>query len=127
MHAYGAIEGSIAAHVRLVGVREAIAVPVVVDGRVWGLAAVGSTTPAPMPADTESRMHDFAELVATAIASAATRDELHASRDSLAVLATQQSALRRLATLMARGVGPSQAHRVPRSAVTWLHQAAVHF
>jgi len=75
---------------------------------VWGLMAVGSVTPGPMPADTEARMNDFAELVATAIANAATRHELQASRDSLSVLATQQAALRRVATLVARGVNPAE-------------------
>jgi signal transduction histidine kinase len=53
-------------------------------------------------------MSDFAELVATAIASAATRGELQASRDSLEVLASEQAALRRVATLVASGVGQSE-------------------
>jgi signal transduction histidine kinase len=108
MDAYEGAGGSIAARVRQLGVRAAVGVPVIVDGRLWGLAAVGSVKPDPMPADTEARMNDFAELVATAIANAATRDELQASGDSLAVLATQQSALRRVATMVARGVGPAE-------------------
>jgi len=70
--------------------------------------AIGSVTPGPVPADTEARMNDFAELVATAIANAATRHELQGSRDSLGVLATQQTALRRVATLVARGVNPAE-------------------
>ena len=53
-------------------------------------------------------MSDFADLVATAIANAAARAELQASRDSMGVLATQQAALRRVATVVARGVGPSE-------------------
>src|SRR6202022_1034103 len=97
----------IAARVRQLGVRAAVGVPIIVDGRVWGLMAVGSVTPGPMPADTEARMSDFAELVATAIANGPPRHELQASRDSLSVLATQQSALRRVATLVARGVSPA--------------------
>src|SRR5690349_12526123 len=96
MDGYDSAEGSVAARVRRVGVRAAVGVPVIVDGRVWGLAAVGSVTSGPLPFDTEARMADFAELVATAIASAATRDELHAGRNRLAVLVTQQSALRRV-------------------------------
>jgi signal transduction histidine kinase len=108
MDAYEAADGSIAARVRQLGVRAAVGVPVIVDGQLWGLAAVGSVKPGPMPADTESRINDFAEIAATAIANAATRHELQASRDSLAVMATQQSALRRVATLVARGVGPSE-------------------
>ena len=68
------IAGSIAARVREVGVRAAVGVPVIVDGRVWGLAAVGSAGPGAMPADTEARISSFAELVATALV-AGYRDE----------------------------------------------------
>ena len=57
-----------------------MAVPIVVDGRVWGMAAVGSAAPEPLPPDTEARIGDFADLVATAIANAATRADLIASR-----------------------------------------------
>jgi sugar diacid utilization regulator len=71
---YDNIAGSIAARVREVGVRAAVGVPVIVDGRVWGLAAVGSVEPGPMPADTEARISGFAELVAMALV-AGYRDE----------------------------------------------------
>ena len=66
--------GSLAARVREVGVRTAVGVPVIVDGRVWGLAAVGSVEPGPMPADTEARISGFAELIGTAVV-AGYRDE----------------------------------------------------
>jgi len=49
-------------------------VPIIVDGRVWGLAVVGSVQPGPMPADTEVRIGRFAELIATAVV-AGYRDE----------------------------------------------------
>jgi signal transduction histidine kinase len=65
-----------------------------------------------MPVGTETRMSDFAELVGTAIANAATRHELRASRDGLSVLATQQAALRRVATHVARGASPSEVFAV---------------
>jgi hypothetical protein len=71
---YENVSGSIAAQVREVGVRSAVGVPVIVDGHVWGLAAVGSAHAGPMPADTEARMGAFAELIATAIV-AGYRDE----------------------------------------------------
>jgi hypothetical protein len=51
-----------------------VGVPIIVDGRVWGLAAVGSLRPGPMPADTEVRIGRFAELTATAVV-AGYRDE----------------------------------------------------
>jgi PucR C-terminal helix-turn-helix domain/GGDEF-like domain len=45
----------------------AAAVPIVVDGHLWGLAVVGSVQPGPMPADTEVRIGRFAELISTAL------------------------------------------------------------
>jgi PucR C-terminal helix-turn-helix domain/GAF domain/GGDEF-like domain len=66
--------GSIAARVRAVGLRTAVGVPVIVDGRAWGLAAVGSAVPGPMPADTEARISGFAELIGAAVV-AGYRDE----------------------------------------------------
>jgi sugar diacid utilization regulator len=71
---YDNVVGPIAARVRAVGVRAAVAVPITVDGRMWGLAAVGSVQPGPMPADTEARISRFAELITTAVA-AGHRDE----------------------------------------------------
>ncbi|MCW2560718.1 MAG: domain S-box [Mycobacterium sp.] len=100
--------GAHAARIRELGVRSAVGVPIIVDGQLWGAAVVGSTAPEPLPPDTEARMSDFADLVATAIANAATRTELQESRDELGVLAEQQAALRRVATLVARGTPPSE-------------------
>jgi sugar diacid utilization regulator/uncharacterized protein YoaH (UPF0181 family) len=71
---YDGVAGSIAARVRAVGVRAAVGVPIIVDGRVWGMAAVGSVRPGPMPAETEVRISRFAELIATAVV-AGHRDE----------------------------------------------------
>jgi sugar diacid utilization regulator len=64
---YDNVAGPIAARVRAVGVHAAVGVPIIVDGRVWGLAAVGSVQPGPMPADTEARISRFAELISTAL------------------------------------------------------------
>jgi GAF domain-containing protein len=47
MDTYDDATGTLAARVRQAGVRAAVGVPVIVDGRVWGLAAVGSDRPAP--------------------------------------------------------------------------------
>ena len=74
MDSYDNVAGPIAARVRAVGVRAAVGVPIFVDGRVCGLAAVGSMRPGPMPADTEVRIGHFAELIATALV-AGYRDE----------------------------------------------------
>jgi len=71
---YDNVAGPIAARVRAVGVTAAVGVPIIVDGRVWGLVAVGSAQPGPMPADTEVRIGRFAELIAAAVV-AGYRDE----------------------------------------------------
>jgi signal transduction histidine kinase len=70
---YANVAGSFAARVRAVGVRAAVGVPIIVDGRVWGLVAVGSKR-GPMPADTEARISHCAGLAATALV-AGCRDE----------------------------------------------------
>ncbi|MBV9091964.1 MAG: GAF domain-containing protein [Mycobacteriaceae bacterium] len=100
--------GPIADRMRQLGVRSLVAVPIIVGGRVWGTATAGSAGPEPLPLDTEARIADFTDLVATAIANAAAGSELQDSRDNLRVLATQQAALRRVATLVAQGVGSSE-------------------
>jgi signal transduction histidine kinase len=64
---------------RRLHVRSAAASPIVVEGRLWGALSV-ATTHAPLPADTEQRMADFTDLVATAMANAESRAELAASR-----------------------------------------------
>jgi signal transduction histidine kinase len=104
--------GTHAARIRELGIRSAVGAPIVVDGRLWGTAIVASSESEPLPPDTEARIGEFADLVATAIANAATHDALQVSRGSLAELATQQSALRRVATLVARGDSPSEVFSV---------------
>jgi hypothetical protein len=74
MDSYENSTGSLAARIRDAGVYAAVGVPVVVDGRVWGLAAVGSVEPEPMRADTEARISAFAELIGTVVV-AGYRDE----------------------------------------------------
>jgi putative methionine-R-sulfoxide reductase with GAF domain len=74
MDSYENVSGVVAAQVRAIGIRAAVGVPVIVDGRVWGLATVGSARPGAMPADTEARISGFAELVASAVV-AGYRDE----------------------------------------------------
>jgi signal transduction histidine kinase len=65
------------------GLRSAVAVPIHVDGRLWGMIAVGSGQ-GPLPPDTEQRMTEFTDLVAAAVANAQNRAALEASRDELA-------------------------------------------
>jgi signal transduction histidine kinase len=62
------------------GLRSAVGAPIIVDGRTWGALVIGSSRPEPLPPQTEARMGDFADLVATAVFNAETRAELTASR-----------------------------------------------
>jgi signal transduction histidine kinase len=59
--------------------RSAVASPIVVEGKVWGAVAVGSRRDR-LPQDTEPRLAEFTELVATAIANTESRVELTTSR-----------------------------------------------
>jgi signal transduction histidine kinase len=87
-------QGPIAAAARDVGVRSAVGVPVVVDGALWGVMAVGSGETEPLPADLEDRLAKFTELLATAIANAEGRAELDASRAR--IVATADATRRRI-------------------------------
>lgn len=72
--------GSIAAEARALGIRSSVGCPIVVAGRIWGVIAASTRDEAPFPADTESQIAEFTELVATAIANAESRAEVAASR-----------------------------------------------
>jgi GAF domain-containing protein len=91
--------GSVAAMATVLGVHSAVGCPVVVEGRLWGTLIAATSTSEPLPDELESRLGQFTELIATAIANAE-------ARDALAKLADEQTALRRVATLVADGVGP---------------------
>ncbi|WP_245839684.1 GAF domain-containing protein [Mycobacterium aquaticum] len=80
MDSHAHATGSAAALIRQLGFVSGVGAPIVVDGRLWGTAIVGFARPEPPPPDTEERLNEFAELVATAIANAESRGELMASR-----------------------------------------------
>jgi signal transduction histidine kinase len=63
--------------------------PIVVEDRVWGVIAASSKSKPAFPADTEARIAEFTELVATAIAKAEAHDELIASRARIVVAADE--------------------------------------
>jgi signal transduction histidine kinase/uncharacterized protein YoaH (UPF0181 family) len=78
---YAEASGSLAAAVRDdMGWRSAVGAPIIVEGRLWGVVGIGSTTLRPLPEDTEARLAEFTELVATAIANAESRREIELSR-----------------------------------------------
>ncbi len=78
MDSHGNATGAAADTIRSLGLRAGVGAPIVVGGRLWGVAIVGSSRA--LPPDTEARVSDFTELVATAIANADARAELTASR-----------------------------------------------
>ena len=97
---YAGVSGKIGDAAREAGVHAGVAAPVVVDGRVWGVVSAGGGSSVRLPLDAETRLSQFTELLAMAIANTQTREELRR-------LADEQSALRRLATLVAEGAQPA--------------------
>jgi signal transduction histidine kinase len=87
--------GTVAAMADVLGARSCVATPIVVELRIWGTLIAVTNESDPLPADTEPRIGEFTELVATAIANTEARSQL--SR-----LADEQAALRRVATLVAK-------------------------
>ena len=79
---------------RSIGYRSAVGAPIVVEGHLWGAIIAASTTAEPLGPDTEARLSDFTELVATAIANAESRAALTASRTR--VIATADETRRRI-------------------------------
>jgi signal transduction histidine kinase len=65
---------------RDLGIRSSVAAPITAGGRLWGAVTAARTREEPFPAGGETRLGDFAELVAQAIANAEAREELTASR-----------------------------------------------
>ena len=77
--------GPIAEEARELGIRSSVGCPIVVGGRLWGVIAASTKSDVPFPADTESMIGQFTELVGTAIANAQSQAELAASRARLVV------------------------------------------
>ncbi len=77
---FGVCSGSLVEQLREIGVRSSAGCPILVEGRLWGVMVASTTSAVPTPVGTESRLGEFTELVATAIANAETRAELTASR-----------------------------------------------
>jgi signal transduction histidine kinase len=72
--------GPLGALIDELGLRSFVAVPITVDGQLWGNLGVASTLDKPLPPDTETRLAAFTDLLATAIANAESRARLAASR-----------------------------------------------
>jgi signal transduction histidine kinase len=86
---YAEATGEPAVTARGWGLRGCVGVPVTVHGRLWGVMYAASTGEEALPADTEARLANFTDLVATAIANAQARQELTASRARIAATADE--------------------------------------
>ena len=104
---FAGAQGPIAQEAQGLGFRSSVGCPIVVEGRLWGVIAASSKSATPFPADTESQIAEFTELVATAVANT----ESHATANRLM---EEQAALRRVATARRR-----TALRPPRSSTPW--------
>ena len=98
---FAGLPGTIAGAARETGIQACAGAPIILDGEVWGAMSVDSTDRVPLPEDIEDQLAEFTELVAAAISNSASREELIR-------LAEEQAALRRVATLVAQGVPPSE-------------------
>jgi signal transduction histidine kinase len=79
--------------------RSAVGAPILVEGKLWGALMAATRGVEPWAENAETRIAAFTELAATAIANAE-------SRAAVTRLADEQSALRRVATLVAQGASP---------------------
>jgi signal transduction histidine kinase len=91
------VEGETAEVARGLKLRSTVGAPIVVEGRVWGALMAATRGGEPLSPDAETRIAAFTELVATAVSNAE-------SRSALRLLADEQAALRRVATLVAEEV-----------------------
>ncbi|HWD74188.1 MAG TPA: GAF domain-containing protein [Solirubrobacteraceae bacterium] len=98
---YADASGAAGLAARETGLHSSVGTPIIVEDRLWGVVGAGSSGDQPLPADTESRLAQFTDLLATAIANTE-------SRAGLARLAEEQAALRRVATVVARGEPPKE-------------------
>ena len=86
---YADVDGPFANRLRDLGLRSGVGCPITVNGEPRGVLIVGSVSRERLPAETEDRVSDFADLVATAIGNAETRAELQASRARIVAAADQ--------------------------------------
>jgi PAS domain S-box-containing protein len=77
---YDDASGPIAVFARRLALRSAVGTPILVDGRIWGAMFAGWTQPRDISSQTIERLSQITELVASAIANAASRSALIESR-----------------------------------------------
>ncbi len=93
--------GSPGDELNALGYGGAAAAPIFVEGRLWGVLRAAWSKERSVSPSSENRLLQFSELIATALANAEAREELRR-------VAEEQAALRRVATLVAKGVSPEE-------------------
>jgi PAS domain S-box-containing protein len=86
---YSDASGFLGEVTRRTRIRCSVAVPIIVEGSLWGSMGAG-TERRQFPADTEQRMAEFTELVGTAISSIEARSDLAASRARIVAAADEE-------------------------------------
>ena len=97
---YEDLSGPLASGPRESRLNRTAGAPIIVDGSIWGVMTTSSPD-APLPDHVEDRLTQFTELLATAISNSQAHEDLRR-------LADEQTALRRVATLVAQGASPSE-------------------
>ena len=87
---YANAAGSTGVIARALGLRSAVGSPVIVGGRLWGAITAVTVRSQSFPADAESRIEEFTELVATAISNIQARSDLAASRARIVAAADEE-------------------------------------
>jgi signal transduction histidine kinase len=77
---YDGLRGDLAAQLRRLGIRCAVAAPIAIGGRLWGAVIVSSVRSGAFAPGDEERISNFSELAAQALANAEAREQLAASR-----------------------------------------------
>jgi PAS domain S-box-containing protein len=98
---FSEVAGTAPAIARAHGIESAVGVPIVVDGKVWGVLGIGARQGEALPGGVEPQLAAFTELVSTAIANSDARDQVSRLLD-------EQSALRRVAMLVAEGASAGE-------------------
>ena len=80
---YDGLRGELPLVMRSIGLRGSVAAPVLVDEDPWGAVVVSTTREEPLPAESEERAGEFAELLGHALANAAASRRLAESRHAL--------------------------------------------
>src|SRR5919204_5467164 len=101
MDDYTDVEGETADVARGLRLRSTVGAPILVEGKLWGTLMAATRGLEPLPADAETRIAAFTELVATAVSNAQAREDLQR-------LAEEQAALRRVAMLVAEEASPAE-------------------